>query len=105
MYDDHTDDYNELFELIDKHVNNEIKPNVKAESIFLTHNEKMHKHNVDNNIKGEDYLWKPGIQESKMSQYGGKNIRYKYRVKRKYINDFTNNHRNIIPWQTIRYIF
>ena len=105
MYDDHTDDYNELFELIDKHVNNEIKPNVKAESIFLTHNEKMHKHNVDNNIKGEDYLWKPGIQESKMSQYGGKNIRYKYKIKRKYINDFTNNHRNIIPWQTIRYIF
>ena len=105
MYDDHTDDYNELFELIDKHVNNEIKPNVKAESIFLTHNEKMHKHNVDNNIKGENYLWKPRIQESKISQYGGKNIRYKYKVKRKYINDFTNNHRNIIPWQTIRYIF
>ena len=105
MYDDHTNDYNELFELIDKHVNNEIKPNVKAESIFLTHNEKMHKHNVDNKIKGEDYLWKPGIQESKISQYGGRNIRYKYKVKRKYINDFTNNHRNIIPWQTIRYIF
>ena len=105
MYEDHKDDYNDLFELIDKHVNNDIKPDVKAESIFLTHNVKMHKYNIDNNIKGEKHLWKPNIQESKVSQYGSKNIRYKYKLKRRYINDFTDNHRNIIPWQKIRYIF
>jgi spore photoproduct lyase len=105
MYENHKDDYNHLFELVDKYVDNMIKPQVKAESIFLTHNEKLHKHNVDNNIKGENILWKPELQENKVSQYGGKNIRYKWQDKKVYINQFKDNHFNVIPWQTIRYIF
>ena len=71
----------------------------------MTHNEKMHKHNIDNNIIGEDLLWSPEIQESKISQYGGKNIRYKYGKKRMYINNFINSHKSVVPWQKIRYIF
>tara|TARA_B100000131_G_scaffold56879_1_gene52126 strand:- start:158 stop:1018 length:861 start_codon:yes stop_codon:yes gene_type:complete len=105
MYENHGDDYNELFELVDKYVDNSIKPEVKAESIFLTHNQKLHKYNVDNNVKGEDLLWKPELQENKVSQYGGKNIRYKWEDKRTYINSFKANHHSVIPWQQIRYIF
>ena len=105
MYDDHEKDYNELFQLVDKIVDPSIKHKVKAECIFMTHNEKMHKHNIDNNIEGEDLLWNPEMQENKISQYGSKNIRYKYGKKRIYINNFINSHKSVVPWQKIRYIF
>ena len=105
MYDNHKDDYYKLFKLVDNIVDNNIKQKVKAECIFMTHNEKMHNYNIKHNVKGEEYLWKPNIQETKISQYGSKNIRYQYNIKRNYINAFLMNHENVIPWQEIRYIF
>lgn len=105
MYDNHEKDYKELFKLVNDIVDDSIKEQVKAECIFMTHNKKMHEYNLDNDVEGEELLWKPEMQESKVSQYGSRNIRYKHRNKRVYINDFIENHKNVIPWQTIRYIF
>ena len=105
MYDNHKEDYRDLFKLIDKIVDPSIKPYVKAECIFLTHNEKMHEYNIIHNVKGEGFLWEPRLQERKISQYGGVNIRYRYQAKRMYINKFLENHNKQIPWQEIRYIF
>ena len=92
-----------LFELLDIYVKNKTK--VLAEVIFLTHNEKKHQDNLTNNLDGEDLLWTPDNQENKTSQYGGINIRYKYKLKRQYIKEWTDLHNKIIPWNTIRYIF
>jgi len=105
MYNEHKKDYEELFKLVDKHVDSSIKENVKAECIFLTHNKKMHEYNINNNVAGESILWKPDKQESKVSQYGSTNIRYKYDKKRGYIDEFLNSHKSIVPWQEVRYIF
>jgi len=105
VYQDTKKDYIELFKLVDKYVDDAIKDKVKAECIFLTHNEDMHKYNVENNVSGEDLLWKPEVQEYKTSQYGGKNIRYNYQVKDVWINAFLKRHNSILPWQEIRYIF
>jgi spore photoproduct lyase len=80
-------------------------PSVKAEVIFLTHNKEKHEYNLENAIMGEEILWRPDIQESKISQYGGRNIRYKAGSKSKYIEQFRALHDSIIPWNTIRYIF
>lgn len=95
--------YEHLFEQVDKHVMNADK--VKAEVIFLTHNKLKHDLNLKNSLTGESLLWKPSIQEDKVSQYGGKNIRYKHDLKAKYIREWTKLHDEIIPWNTIRYIF
>ena len=57
------------------------------------------------NIPGEDLLWRPDIQEDKISEFGGKNIRYKHELKAQYIKQWTELHDEIIPWNTIRYIF
>ena len=105
MYDNFIRDYTKLFEDIDKHIPDSIKEHVKAECIFLTHNTDMHNYNVDNSIKGEDYIWTPKIQEFKVSEYGCKNIRYNRHLKKDYINRFLNLHENTISWQTVRYIF
>lgn len=78
---------------------------VKAEVIFLTHNVDKHYANLANNFPGESLLWKPKIQEKKISQYGGANLRYKYVLKAHYIEEFKKLHQEILPWNTIRYCF
>ena len=75
-----------------------------AECIFLTHNADKHVKNLNKGID-ESLLWNPSIQESKVSNYGGKNIRYKRHLKAQMIKQFTELHDRIIPWNTIRYIF
>ena len=104
-YDNWMKDYLDLFNIINSTVRDDIKDKVLSECIFLTHNKDMHQYNIASNVDGEDYLWKPNIQENKVSQYGGKNIRYKRHIKRKYINQFLNLHEYVIPWNTVRYIF
>jgi spore photoproduct lyase len=96
-------EYGELFRKVQGGV--EYKDNVKAEVIFLTHNEGKHQYNLDNSLFGEELLWKPEIQENKTSQYGGNNIRYKHDLKSQYIKQWVELHDSIIPWNTIRYIF
>lgn len=97
------DYYEELFKWMNMYV--EYKDEVFAECIFLTHNKKKHFDNLKANRTGEHLLWNPDLQEDKVSQYGGNNIRYKYNLKQDYINDFVNLHDSIIPWNKIRYIF
>ena len=105
VHDDWLTEYRILFEGLDGFVDRKYKDNVKAEVIFLTHNAEKHEYNIQHNLPGEDLLWKPEIQEEKMSQYGGKNIRYRSDLKKGFIDDFTKLHDEIIPWNTIRYIF
>jgi len=112
VHDNWLNEYEDLFKLINKYalpVNNVPTnlgfSNVKAEVIFLTHNEDKHKYNLANKLPGEELLWVPKIQEGKVSQYGGKNIRYEHNRKADYIKQFVELHDEIIPWNTIRYIF
>lgn len=97
------EEYAELFKQVDSIV--KYKDKVKAEVIFLTHNEKKHNYNIENNLPGEELLWFPSLQERKISQYGGDNIRYEHNKKQQYIEDFKSVHSRIIPWNKIRYIF
>jgi spore photoproduct lyase len=112
VYNEWLEDYKHLFELIDddaytrdKLYFNQAYRDVKAEVIFLTHNAKKHEYNLEHKIPGEDLIWKPEIQETKISQYGGENIRYVSSDKSRYIEEFRKLHGDIIPWNTIRYIF
>lgn len=102
-YDKWLQDYEELFSMCDDYI--DYKDQVKAEVIFLTHNEKKHYDNLRNNLPGEDLLWRPAIQEFKISQYGGKNIRYALEHKAEWINEWRALHDRVIPWNSIRYIF
>lgn len=101
--DNWLEDYEFLFHMVNDYV--DYKNVVKAEVIFLTHNESKHEYNLVNNLPGEHLLWNPSIQENKVSQYGGKNIRYKHDFKAQYIKEWTELHDKIIPFNTIRYIF
>lgn len=98
-------DYVELFKLVDTVVRNEYKSKVKAEVIFLTHNTLKHFHNLGIDAKAEQLLYVPHLQEEKVSQYGGTNLRYKLELKQQEIEKFKTMHKQVISWNTIRYIF
>lgn len=95
--------YEKLFMLLDQHV--KYKDVVKAEVIFLTHNINKHHYNIENKIPGEDLLWQTHLQESKTSQHGGINIRYKHKLKAEFISMWTNVYNQTLKWCEIRYIF
>jgi spore photoproduct lyase len=101
--DNWLEEYKDLFQMVNDYV--DYKDVVKSEVIFLTHNKNKHIDNLNNNVKGEDLLWNPEIQENKISQYGGINIRYKHNLKYQYIDEFKKIHNETIPWNMIRYIF
>ena len=103
VYNNWLEDYEYLFQMVDNYV--DYQNEVKCEVIFLTHNENKHNYNLANNITGESLLWNTDIQENKISQYGGKNIRYKHNLKAQYIKQWTDLHNKIINWNQIRYIF
>lgn len=107
VHDNWLQHYMRLFNLIDSIAKNNgwADDRVKAEVIFLTHNEAKHWYNVEHKIPGEEFLWTPKIQEVKTSQYGGSNVRYEHRRKADYIQQFRDLHDRILPWNTIRYIF
>jgi spore photoproduct lyase len=107
VHDNWLQHYMSLFNTIDRiaKVHGWADDRVKAEVIFLTHNEEKHKYNVEHKLPGEGFLWTPKIQEGKISQYGGRNVRYEHNRKVDYINQFIQIHDSIIPWNTIRYIF
>ena len=107
VHDNWLTEYGFLFDIINKHcyIHHWPQKTVKAEVIFLTHNEEKHKYNLANKLPGEELLWVPKIQEGKVSQYGGKNIRYEHNRKADYIKQFLELHDEIIPWNTVRYCF
>jgi spore photoproduct lyase len=105
-YPNWKEDYEELFHLVNDNIDDEYKDEVLCEVIFLTHNVEMHKYNLSQGFhEAENLLWNPEIQETKISSYGGKNIRYKRHLKSTLIKKFILMHDKIIPWNKIRYIF
>lgn len=98
-------DYRELFRQLDAAVRPDVRAQLQSEVIFLTHNQGQHQANLAINPKAEELLWVPELQESKVSQFGGWNIRYKHQMKRQMIQVFQRMMQEEIPWCSIRYIF
>ncbi|WP_371256163.1 spore photoproduct lyase family protein [Rickettsia endosymbiont of Ixodes scapularis] len=99
-------EYAKLFEDLDQYINNQYKPFIKAECIFLTHNDKQHERNIaSNRLESEALIWQPNIQENKVSEYGSKAVRYKAGIKSNLIQRWNVLHNRLIPWNQIQYIF
>ncbi len=105
-YEHWLDDYQQLFEQIDAALSPQVKQQLQAEVIFLTHNEELHKVNMQWHPKAEAFLWRPELQEAKVSQAGGgQNLRYKLNIKRTLVDDFCTLLKKHLPYCTIRYAF
>lgn len=98
-------DYAELFQQVDDALSPQAKQQLQSEIIFLTHNDRLHEVNMGWHPKGEELLWQPDLQETKFSQTGGKNVRYKRGFKGKLVDAFCELQREYLPYCNIRYAF
>lgn len=104
-YENWLDDYRLLFEELHDALNEKSRKQLKSEVIFLTHNTMLHEVNMEWHPKGEELIWTPDLQESKFSQTGGKNLRYKRGFKTELVKEFTALHSRYLPYCEIRYAF
>lgn len=98
-------DYRLLFDQLAQVLEPDVKAQLGAEIIFLTHNDKLHTINLGWHPKGEELLWKPELQETKYSQMGGRNLRYKRGLKSGLVGEFSELLNKHLPECQIRYAF
>jgi spore photoproduct lyase len=73
--------------------------------IFLTHNRALHDVNLAWHPRAEELLWRPELQEGKVSQTGGVNVRYRRGLKRDLVQSFRALVAERAPYCDIRYAF
>lgn len=98
------EDYVELFQQVRAVVNDKTLAQLKAEVIFLTHNAEQHQDNLAWHPEGEKLIWTPETQETKRSENGMLNVRYRYDWKAEWIAWFRQAMTEHLPIP-IRYIF
>ncbi|QEH37274.1 Spore photoproduct lyase [Aquisphaera giovannonii] len=104
-YEGWLEDYAELFDQVDGSLSGRAKQQLAAEVIFLTHNDRLHDVNLAWHPRAEDLLWVPRLQEAKVSETGGRNVRYRQGLKRRLVEEFGSLLRRKLPYCEIRYAF
>ncbi len=105
VYDGWQEDYKALFRQIDDGLDDRAKAQVACELIFLTHNAQLHDVNLRWHPKAEDALWRPDLQEAKISNTGGENVRYRHGYKGRLVEEFKHLAARHLPYCPIRYAF
>lgn len=105
VYEGWEQDYRPLFEQIDGTLSPAAKEQLRAEIIFLTHNEQLHEVNLRWHPKAEAYLWRPDLQEVKRSEGGMLNLRYKVAWKQQWLTRFQSLLADKLPYCGVRYAF
>jgi spore photoproduct lyase family protein len=105
FYEGWLEDWNLLLQEIDDKLNEKTKTQLTAEIIFLTHNQQLHDVNMSWHPKAEEVLWRPELQETKYSQTGGRNVRYKRGFKKELVDSFLDLLERKLPYCGIRYAF
>lgn len=104
-YEGWLQDWEVLFEELNDQLSEVTKKQLIAEVIFLTHNEQLHEVNMGWHPKAEEVLWRPEIQEVKISETGGRNVRYKRGFKKTLVDELVDLITRKLPYCKIRYAF
>ena len=94
-----------IIEKLDATLSATAKEQLKAEVIFLTHHAALHEVNLRWHPRAEDWLWRPELQQKKLSQNGMWNLRYKVHEKRRYLESFLGTLKRALPFCEVRYAF
>jgi spore photoproduct lyase len=97
--------WTELLQQLDAATSPATKAQLACEVIFLTHNRALHEVNTGWHPKAEQVLWRPDLQEGKMSQNGQSNVRYRWDDKQQYVRQFLDLVERYAPWCRVRYAF
>ena len=105
IYDGWQQDYEALCEQVDDTLDAGSKAQVAAEIIMLTHNESLHEVNMQWHPKAEEHLWRPELQEAKISNTGGENVRYRHGYKGRMLAELRAILARRMPYCAVRYAF
>ena len=97
--------WDELLRELDDGIGPRARRQLKAEVIFLTHNDRLHEVNLGWHPRAEDLLWRPEIQEPKRSQTGGFNVRYRRGFKGAAVRRLLELVERRLPSCEVRYAF
>ena len=97
--------YDELWDEMNDVLLPQVKANLVAEIIFLTHHAGLHEVNLQWHPRAEKVLWQPDLQERKTSGNGGENVRYKVSLKQPLVAQFVARMRAKLPECGVRYAF
>ncbi len=104
-YEGWIEDYAALLDRVADSTSPRSRAQLRAEVIFLTHNDKLHEVNMAWHPKAEGLLWVPDLQEAKTSETGGRNVRYRRGLKGELVEEFCSLLRAKLPDCLIRYAF
>ena len=99
------EEWRRLFQQLDAGIGPAAKAQLACEVILLTHNAALHEVNLGWHPKAEEVLWQPALQETKRSENGAVNVRYRAHEKRGYVEELLAILREEIPWCRVRYAF
>jgi spore photoproduct lyase family protein len=100
------DDYRALFAQLDGALSERAKAQLACEVIFLTHTRELHELNLRWHPEGERVLWRPDLQEPKVSQASGEEVlRYRMDLKRGLVREFRALLAEKLPYCKVRYAF
>jgi spore photoproduct lyase family protein len=105
VYEGWENDWQRLFEQVDDTLSPAAKEQLRAEIIFLTHNKQLHELNMQWHPMAEDYLWTPETQQTKRSEGGMWNLRYKVAWKQQWLARFQELLADNLPYCHVRYAF
>ncbi|MBE7325619.1 spore photoproduct lyase family protein [Nocardioides sp. Y6] len=99
------EEWRELLRQVADGVSAPARAQLACEVIFLTHNEALHEVNLGWHPRAEEWLWRPDLQEPKVSQSGQRNVRYRTPWKRRWVEDLRRLVEQELPECRIRYAF
>ena len=105
LYEGWEADWRALFDAVNAAIGPAARAQLKCEIILLTHNADLHAVNLGWHPKAEDLLWRPDIQEAKVSEGGGANLRYRTGWKGKWLARFKGLLAERMPYCEVRYAF
>ena len=105
VYEGWEQDWERLFEQVDDVLSPRAKDQLRAEIIFLSHNKQLHEVNLQWHPKAEEYLWTPETQQTKRSENGMWNLRYKTSWKAQWVKRFQELLADKLPYCGVRYAF
>jgi spore photoproduct lyase family protein len=98
-------DWTALLQQLDDELSDAAKAQAATEVIMLTHNEQLHEVNLGWHPQAEEVLWRPELQQPKVSQNGMLNVRYRNDVKRAGVDRVQQLIARHAPWLRVRYAF
>jgi spore photoproduct lyase len=97
--------WEDLFRELNATLSPAARAQLACEVIMLTHNEALHAVNLGWHPKGEALLWRPDLQEAKISESGQGNVRYRRGWKGQWLERVLERLRTHMPYCRIRYAF